>query len=437
VDTERVGLIECGMAKTFREWNVEQQMLLPPSVLDFVPPGHLAHFVRDTVAEELDLSAVIDTYEEERGYPPYHPVMMTAVLLYAYCQGIYSSRRIARACEERVDFMAVTALQRPDFRTIATFRRRHLAALRGLFHQVLGLCRRAGLVRLGHVALDGTKLRANASKHKAMSYRRMQETEPALAAEVAQWFAEAEAADTREDGEHGAARRGDELPAWVANKQERLAKIRAAKAELEAEARAAAPPDRPAPPPAPQAQRNFTDPESRIMKGPDGFVQAYNAQVAVDAGSQVIVAEHVTVAATDVQALPTLLGQIKANTGRQAAEISADAGYCSTANLAAVERRHIRGYIAVGRQRHGQGAPEAARPLPAGSRLAVMRARLKRAGHRSRYRLRKITVEPVFGQIKSGRGFRQFLLRGLAKVQGEFTLVAIAHNLLKLAAARA
>jgi len=424
------------MAKTFREWSVQQQLLLPPSVLDFVPPDHLAHFVRDTVAEELDLSAIVETYDEERGYPPYHPVMMTALLLYAYCQRIYSSRRIARACEERVDFMAVTALQRPDFRTIATFRRRHLAPLRALFQQVLALCRRAGLVRLGHVALDGTKIRANASKHKAMSYRRMQESEPALAAEVARWLAEAEATDTREDGAHGPERRGDELPAWVANKQEKLAKIRAAKAALEAEARAAGPPDAPPPPPAPTAQRNFTDPESRIMKGPDGFVQAYNAQIAVDAGSQVIVAEHVTAAATDVQALPMLLAQIKANTGRQAQEVSADAGYCSTANLQALQRRHIRGYIAVGRQRHGQPAPEGARPLPPGSLVAAMRARIKRAGHRSRYRLRKITVEPVFGQMKAARGFRQFALRGLAKVQGEFTLLATAHNLLKLAAAR-
>ena len=437
MDTGRAGLVECGMAKTFREWNVQQQMLLPPSVLDFVPPGHLAHFLRDTVAEELDLAAIVDAYEEERGYPPYHPVMMTALLLYAYCQRLYSSRRIARACEERVDFMAVTALQQPDFRTIAAFRRRHLPALQALFQQVLGLCQRAGLVRLGHVALDGTKIRANASKHKAMSYRRMQEREPALAAEVARWLREAEATDTREDAAHGPEQRGDELPAWVANKQERLAKIRAAKAALEAEARAAAPPATPSPPPAPTAQRNFTDPESRIMKGPDGYVQAYNVQIAVDAASQVIVAEHVTAAATDVQALPVLLAQIKANTGRQARELSADAGYCSAANLRELRRRHIRGYVAVGRQRHGQRAPEAPRPLPRGSLLAAMRTRLRRAGHRSRYRLRKMTAEPVFGQIKAVREFRQFLLRGLRKVQGEFTLVAIAHNFLKLAAARA
>lgn len=425
------------MAKTFREWNVQQQMLLPASVLDFVPPDHLAHFVRDTVADDLDLSAIVEAYDEERGYPPYHPVMMTALLLYAYCQRLYSSRRIARACEERVDFMAVTALQRPDFRTIAAFRRRHLPALRALFQQVLALCQRAGLVRLGHVALDGTKIRANASKHKAMSYRRMQEAEPALAAEVARWLAEAEAMDTREDAEHGPEQRGDELPAWVANKQERLAKIRAAKAALEAEARAAAPPEAPAPPPAPTSQRNFTDPDSRIMKGPEGFVQAYNAQIAVDASRQVIVAEHVTAAATDVQALPRLLADIKANVGRQAREVSADAGYCSTANLRELQRRHVRGYLAVGRQRHGQRAPEAPRRLPPGSLLAAMRTRLRRAGHRSRYRLRKITVEPVFGQIKAVREFRQFLLRGLLKVQGEFSLVATAHNLLKLAAARA
>ena len=321
MDEHGAMLFECVMAKTFREWNVEQQMLLPPSVLDFVPPGHLAHFVRDTVAENLDLAAIIATYEEERGYPPYHPVMMTALLLYAYCQGVYSSRRIARACEQRVDFMAVTALQRPDFRTIATFRRRHLAALRGLFRQVLQLCQRAGLVQLGHVALDGTKIRANASKHKAMSYRRMQATEPALAAEVATWLAEAEAVDTREDTEHGSERRGDELPAWVANKQERLAKIRAAKAALEAEAQEGAPPEAPPPTPRPTAQRNFTDPESRIMKGADGFVQAYNAQIAVTAGHQVIVAEHVTAAPTDVQELPALVADIKANTGRQAREV--------------------------------------------------------------------------------------------------------------------
>src|SRR5437867_9980882 len=286
------------MGKTFRSWDPEQRLLLPPAVEEFVPAGHLAHFVRDLVREELDLAAIVDTYTEERGYPPYDPVMMTALLLYAYAQGLYASRRIARACEERVDFLAVTAMNRPDFRTISDFRKRHLTALQGLFVQVLRLCARAGLVRLGHVALDGTKIKANASKHKAMSYGRMKQAEARLAAEVAGWLAQAEAADAADDTALGEAQRGDELPEWVANKQARLAKIQAAKAALEAEAAAAdrrddhdgaAPPPPAAAAPPDKAQRNFTDPDSRIMKGPDGFVQAYNAQLGVDAESHDIV----------------------------------------------------------------------------------------------------------------------------------------------------
>src|ERR687893_2079695 len=202
------------MPKTFRPWDVDQSWLLPPSAHELVPPGHLAHFVRDTVREALDLSAILAAYDEERGYPPYHPGMMVALLLYAYCRGVYSSRRIARGCEERVDFMAVTGMQRPDFRTVAAFRRRHLAALADLFGQVLRLCRAAGLVRLGHVAIDGTKIRANASRHKAMSYGRMSQAEAALAAEVSRWLGEAEAVDAEEDCRHGADRRGDEMPDW-------------------------------------------------------------------------------------------------------------------------------------------------------------------------------------------------------------------------------
>src|SRR6202521_5266349 len=205
----------CAMSKTFRPWDIEQRWLLPPSVHELVPAGHVAHFVRDTVREDLDLSAILSDYSEERGYPPYHPTMMVALLLYAYSRGVYSSRRIAQACEERVDLMAVTAMNQPDFRTIATFRRRHLKALGDLFVQVLKLCRAAGLVKLGHVALDGTKVQANASVHKAMSYGRMREAEKKLAAEVSAWFARAEAADAEEDGAHRPDRRGDEMPAWV------------------------------------------------------------------------------------------------------------------------------------------------------------------------------------------------------------------------------
>jgi transposase len=435
-----------GMSKTFRPWDVDQIWLLPPSVQDFVPAGHLAHFVREVVCDGLDLSAIVALYGEERGQPPYHPGMMVALLLYAYSRGIYSSRQIARGCEERLDFQAVTALNRPDFRTISDFRKRHLEALAGLFQQVLRLCRRAGLVGFGHVALDGTKVKANASKHKAMSWARMQQAEDRLAAEIAAWLARAAAQDAAEDSQHGADRRGDEPPEWMRDKQRRLDRIRAARAELEAEARAAAAakaavparyrggrkPKHPPGTPQPQTQRNFTDPDSRIMIGRDGFIQAYNAQVAVDAHRQIILAHRLSNNPDDHAALVPLIDAIRAITGRKPAEASADAGFCSEANLAALRERNIRPYLATGRAKHPEGNPD----NPRGGPLAqAMRATLKRAGHRSRYRLRKQIVEPVFGQIKQARGFRQFLLRGIAKVTAEWALICTAHNLNKLAAA--
>src|SRR5215218_6064750 len=439
------------MTKSFRRWKVDEAWLLPPSVQEFVPEGHAAHLVRDIVTEELDLAAILSAYTEPRGYPPYHPAMMVALLLYAYSRGVYSSRRIARGCEERLDFQAVTALDRPDFRTISEFRRRHLVALAELFVQVLALCRRAGLVGLGHVAVDGTKLRANASKHKAMSYARMGPAEAELAAEVEGWLIQAEGADAAEDAALGADRRGDEMPAWMRDKQRRLQRIRAAKAELEAEAQAAeaARPDpgtkadgtprgrRGRKPkhlpgvPKPSAQRNFTDPESRIMKGRDGFVQAYNAQAAVDAKAQVILAHHLSNNAADQDALGPLLDAVTTNTGATPAEVSADSGFCSETNLADLAGRGIRGYVATGRAKHPDGGEDQRR----GPLVSAMRQRLKRAGRRSRYRLRKQVVEPVFGQIKEARGFRQFLLRGLDQVRGEWAMICTAHNLLKLAQA--
>lgn len=411
------------MSKTFRAWDVDQEWLLPPSVHDFVPAGHPAHLVRELVRTELDLTAILAEYErEERGQPPYHPAMMVALLLYAYTQGVYPSRQIAKACEERLDVMAVTGMQRPDFRTISDFRRRHLEALAGLFTQVLGLCRQAGLVKLGHVALDGTKLKANASKHKAMSYRRMRRAEAELAAEVAGWLARAEAADAAGDAEHGPDRRGDELPGWVADKQARLERIRAAKAALEAEA-AAEPPPRAEPgpssgmmtsgrprrapdggPPAP-AQRNFTDPDSRVMKTRDGFVQGYNGQLAVDTAHQIIVAQRLTTNGSDQDGLVPLLDATKAALGGDPREVSADAGFCREHNLEALAARGIRGYLAPGRARHGGADPSGQRAIKPGSRMAQMAVTLKRAGRRSRYRLRKQTVEPVIGQIKQARGF--------------------------------
>ena len=433
------------MAKTFREWDVDQGMLFPANVMDLVPEGHVAHFVRNLVLEELDLDEIYASYTEERGYPPYHPGMMTALLLYGYCQGIYSSRRIARACSERVDFMAIVGMDAPDFRTVNKFRKRHLKALGGLFRQVLRLCRKAGMARMGHVALDGTKMRANASRHKAMTYGRMKKAEKELERQVADWFEKAEAIDRLEDEQYGEDRRGDELPDWVADKQKRIEKIRQAKAELEAEAKAeqekkpppkyrgGRKPKNPPGTPPDKSQKNFTDPESRIMKGGDGYVQAYNAQAAVDADSQVIVAQRVTNSARDVQQLVPALEQIRDNTGRQAQELSADAGYFSEDNLKQLSRRRIRGYVAPGKWKHGESSPEkGSYHLKQWGKQ--MHCRLRQGGYRSRYRLRKQTVEPVFGQIKQARGFRQFFLRGHNNVAGEWSLLCTAHNILKLAA---
>ena len=444
------------MSKTFRSWDVDQGWLLPPSVHDFVPAGHLAHFVRDTVREALDLSAILGTYEEERGQPPYHPAMMVALLLYGYSRGVYSSRRLAQACEERVDVMAVTGLNKPDFRTISDFRRRHLAALSELFVQVLQLCQSAGLVKLGHVAVDGTKLRANASRHKAMSYGRMKTAEPKLQSEVEAWLKAAEAQDRAEDAEHGADLRGDETPDWMADKIERLARIRAAKAQLEAEAAndpADLDPNGPGPssgmqergrrkrskdggppaasPPA-RAQRNFTDPDCRIQPTRDGFIAGYNGQIAVDHAHQIIVAQRLQTNPADYAGLIPLVDQAATNLGRRLKEVSGDTGLATEANLTAMAERKIRAYLPPGRAKNGSD-----RPLKNSPRMAAMAKTLKRAGRRSRYRLRKHTVEPVFGQIKQARGFRQLLLRGLEKVRGEWALICTAHNLLKLAAARA
>jgi transposase len=424
------------MSKTFREWTPEQTVMFPSCAMDLVPKGHLAHLIRNVVSEELDLSEILDSYEEERGYPPYHPVMMTAVLLYANAVGIYSSRRIARACEERVDFMAVTGMQKPDFRTISLFRLRHLEALKGLFKQVLKLCQKAGMVKLGHVAMDGTKIRANASPHKSMSYGRMKKAEEDLKAEVDRWFAEAERVDREEDELYGADKSGDELPEWVADKQKRLEKIRQAKAELEAEAKAELERGRdpvknthkaqPTGVPSAKVQRNFTDPESRIMKSSQGFVQGYNAQAAVDVDHQVIVAQSVVNTGSDAHQMIPLLEQIRSNLKQQAKEISADSGYCSELNLKALAKRRIRGYIATDRQNKDRKV---------GVWVKRMRKRLRQGSWRSRYRLRKQSVEPVFGLIKQARGFRQFLLRGQQKVAAEWSLLCTAHNLLKLAAA--
>ena len=439
------------MSKSFRPWDVDQTWLLPASVHDFVGPGHLAHFVRDTVREGLDLSTITGVYKGERGQPGYHPGMLVALLLYGYSRGIYSSRQLARACEERVDVMAVTGLNRPDFRTISDFRKRHLAALSGLFVQVLRLCQTAGLVKLGHVAVDGTKLRANASRHKAMSYQRMVQQETKLAAEVKSWLDQADAADATEDAQHGATVCGDETPDWMANKQRRLERIRAAKAQLEAEAQAGSPAHDPSGPgpssgmqergnrktgsadtPPDKAQRNFTDGDSRIMPSGGGFIAGYNGQIAVDAAHQIIVAQRLVTNPADYAGLIPLVDQSRANLGSKLREVSGDTGFATEANLIAMAERGIAAYLSPGRIRHGEADPTVGRVLKRKPLMQAMADKIKRAGRRTRYRLRKQVVEPVFGHIKQARNFRQFLLRGLNNVRGEWAMICTVHNILKL-----
>ena len=421
------------MSKHFRPWKIDQAQLLPPSVQDFVPKHHLSRFIVALVREGLDLSAITASYTSGLGQPPFDPWMMTALLLHAYASGLYSSRRIAKACLERADFMMIVALDAPDFRTVSDFRKRHLKALADLFVQVLKLAEAAGLVKLGHVALDGTKIKANASKHKAMSYERMKRREAELQAEVNRWLAAAEAADAEEDKAFGKDRRGDEMPDWVADKQKRLAKLREAKAALEAEAKAAAEAQararqeaeekrkaegrkkpgkktkEPRAEPAAKAQRNFTDPESRILLTKDGYIQGYNAQAAVDGTAQIIVAHELSPSMSDQGQLIPLIDGIGKNLSRKPKEASADAGYCSEANLEALASRGIGAYIATGRAKH----PDDEKRGTGGPLTQRMRQKLKRAGYRSRYRLRKQIAEPVFGQIKQARGFRQFLARAV------------------------
>jgi transposase len=452
------------MSKTFRVWKIDEPLLLPPTVGDFVAEDHLARVVLNLVRDEIDLAEITGSYGSERGQPPFDPTMMTALLLYSYCCGIYSSRRIAKACREHVDFMSIVGLDAPDFRTVSDFRRRHLKALGKLFGQILQLCEKAGLVKLGHVALDGTKIKANASKHKAMSYERMEKRAAELEAEVAKWLSAAEAADAAEDKLHGGDKTGEEMPDWIADKKQRAERIREAKAELEAEAKAAAEAKlkaaakaqerrrkggrKAAPPstePDAKAQKNFTDPESRIMKSKDGFVQAYNAQAAVDAEAQIIVAHDVTQSAGDCGQLIPMTDAIENNLGRKPEQLSADAGYCSEANLEALKNRNIDAYVATGRARDAVAGPVTCEataaqlsPEPAGepTRVEAMRAKIKAGGHASPYRLRKQLPEPVFGQIKQARGFRQFLLRGFEKVRAEWAIVCTVHNLVKLAQRR-
>ncbi|MCE7927144.1 MAG: IS1182 family transposase [Dehalococcoidia bacterium] len=423
--------------RPYHEYTPDQSYLLPPSLDDLIAPDDPVRFLRE-VLPALDLGGFHAVYRAERGRPPYDPEMMLGLLLYGHMRRIRSSRRLAEACRRDVAFIYLAGRATPDFHTISEFRKRFTQQTQEIFVQVLLLCREAGLVRLGHVSLDGTKIRANASKHKAMSYGRMLSREKALEEEVARWQEEAERQDREEDARYGPDDDGYSLPPELAEPQERLQRIREAKARLEQQARARAAAEGREPAEAvvaARAQTNFTDPESRIMHTPDGFQQCYNGQAAVDASSQVIVACELSAAPPDVQRLIPMLERINELNGRYPDQLSADAGYASEANFAALAEAQVHAVIALRRYHHDE-PPDADPAARQSSRRwphrNAMRERLQSADGKALYKLRKQTVEPVFGQIKAARGFRQFLRRGLAATQSEWTMACTVHNLLKL-----
>jgi len=486
--------------KRYRTWDPDEPYLFPPSPREWLPSNHLVFFVLDVVAH-VDLGAIEEAVQsrDPRGVRPYDPRMMVALLVYGYCVGIVSSRRLERAAHDQVPLRVLTGAQQPDHSRISAFRRRHLQALEGLFIQVLRMCQEAGLVKLGRVAPDGTKMEANASKHKAMSYERMKKSEAELAAEVQALLGEAERTDQAEDETYGRDRRGDELPAELARRESRLAKIREAKQKLEAEAAASrarelaerardararsnGPPEDPdgrraerteqaateaahraaqkardagepgvdlrpreatelpshqvpataEGDPKAKAQRNFTDPDSRIMKQGTGFVQGFNAQAAVDEHAQIIVAQAVTHQPPDAEHLTPLLERIAQACGDLPQTALADAGYWSEQNVVECERRGVEALIPPDRIRHGASLTGAADAPTTDRPKDRMRQRLRTLEGRAAYARRKTTVEPVFGQIKQARGLRRFLLRGLESVRAEWSLICATHNLLKL-----
>jgi len=423
------------MAKHYRAYEPDQLFLMPPSLREWLGEDHLAYFVSDLV-DDLDLSEIEAVYEdEERGQPPYHPRMMVKVVIYAYCTGVFASRRIERRLVEDVAFRVLAAGNRPNFRTLSDFRKLHRKALEGLFEQVLRLALKAGAMKLGRVAIDGSKVKANASKHKAMSYGRMKEKERELREQVRRLLTEAERQDEAEDRRYGKNGAGEELPEELRRRESRLERIRQAKRALEEEARQKAeeagqeenqPEDK--------KQYNFTDPESRIMKGSDGFVQGYNCQIAVEENFQLIVGQDVTQQTNDKKQLKPMIKAVEEQAGQKPAAVLADAGYGSEENFKYLRRRHIDGYVATERQKHGeQGLVCKRGPLPKGATAVErMKRKLRTQVGRRIYAMRKAIVEPVFGQIKQVRGFRQFMLRGLEKVQREWALVCLTHNILKL-----
>jgi transposase len=453
------------MSKTFRSYQPEQRLLLPPSLEEWLPEGHLARFVSDVV-EELDLGEIYAAYEDDgRGLAAYHPLLMVRLLFYGYCVGKASSRKLEQASYEDVAVRYLAANQHPDHDSIAAFRRRHLGALARLFGQVLQMCQKAGLVKLRHVAIDGTKIRANASRYRGLTYERMEEEQRKLEEEIAGWLEHAEEVDRAEDEEYGKGCRGDELPPEWRTREKRLAKIRALKAELEREAREAAEkkkaeaerrlaerraeeerrgrrfggrvprvPDVEQARPKPHVQRNLTDPESRIMKdgATNSFQQCYNAQVAVDGACQVIVAARVTQAEHDREQLVPNLQEVERQVGRKVEEASADCGYYDPDHLRSEYLNDVRLYLPPVPEPRKPPGSKASRWARNGPLLDRLREQRNQPEAQAIYQLRQSIVEPVFGQIKQWRGFRQFWLRGLRAVRAEWQIICATHNLLKL-----
>ena len=453
------------MGKTFRAYDMSQLLLLPPDMRQWLPDDHLGLYVSDIV-EQLDLSAILQSYEagDGRGRPPYHPQMMVKLLIYGYCVGKMSSRKLEQASYDDVGFRVLSGNQQPDHASIAEFRKRHLAELAKLFVQVLQLCQRAGLIKLGHVAIDGTKIKANASKYQTMTYAGLSEAEQKLAATVAQLLAEAERIDEAEDELYGPGKRGDELPEELRETKSRLARIRELKADLERGAREAAEQqaaeakqkneqrerrakesgqkvgghlarviDPAQATPRAKAKRNFTDIESRMMKdhASNTFVQGYNAQLGVDAHSQIIVAATVVQAGNDQEQLLPVLLTVKENLGQLPASVSADAGYFSTAAVTAAEIKTVAVHVPP-----NQREPQAWEyEVPLTEKASVqerMWHKLKSPEGAKLYSQRQAIVEPVFAYLKHVRGFRQFLLRGQARVEAEWLLMCLTHNILKM-----
>jgi len=458
--------------KKYRPWNPEAyaQQTFRPS--DRLPEDDLVFFLLDTVPQ-LDLDAFYASYEvETRGQPPFDPTMLVCLLLYAYCIGVYSSRKIAKACERNLAFLAIVGDDRPDFRTISDFRKGHLQQLGALFVQVLQLAAEAGLVRLGNLSFDGSKFTGQASRHKAMSYGYMTKEEERLKTEIQALLAQADKTDAAEDAVHGS-RRGDELPEELKRREDRLAVIAAAKQRLEEQAQAAAEEERqrraaaeaerqqngtprrgkePKPPsdvPADKAQCSFSDPELKIMpQNNKGWDYATNAQLGVDGAFQIIVACFVTAASNDKEQGIPLAQATMANLRQAEVELpreesgeakpipaTLDSGYYSEKAAQGMEQEGFDPYMATGRQKHNQGKPAASMTAALSAEATgkeKMQAKVATAAGQQLYAQRKTIVEPVFGQIKGARGFRRFSFRGLLKIGAEWSLMCLTHNLLKI-----